>query len=445
MQKSVLTVQDFFLGYRESHQQILNNINMQINAGECCCVIGKTGSGKSSLLLAIAGLLDQEIISGTIQKNGHVGIILQNPETQLLSHTVGEEIAFGLENLCVAPDHMTPLINEVLQSVGLEKPLSFPVKHLSMGQKYRLIMASHLVMSPQLILLDEPSGQLDQPGIDKLSGIIAQLKEKNVSFLICEHNTEKLKTIVDNFFVINNQGSLNTFNLNSIHSNHNIHHNFSFCIPFEETIIQADNLTIGYKNHKTIVSNFNLTVNKGDIVSICGKNGTGKTSLIRTFCGFMKPTKGVIKIFGKSPTPKALRFQMGLLFQNPQKQLFETTVFKELSFQLLRLHLSPKTIEKRIIKILKQFDIEHLIHDSPFKLSFGQKHLIIIASILAARPEIIILDDPFAGIDHLMVYKIINVLSKMNHDYRTTIIWTSHDPEAFSFFSTQRIVLESKK
>jgi len=445
MEKTVLMIQAFSLRYRTSNKKILNNIHLQITRGECVSIIGKTGSGKTTLLLAITGFVEKAEISGTIQvlpsQNRHlVGLILQNPNTQLLSQTVGEEIAFGLENLCVPPYQMKPMIINALNDVGLDIPINFKVKHLSMGQKYRLVIASQLVMSPGLILLDEPCGQLDQQGIDDLCQIILTLKKKGISFLICEHHARKLRDITDQFFEMNNHGNLFQINPPNDQADNNRYEKPADRSHLSEPIIQMQQVSIGFDHKKQVLSYFNATIYKGDIVAIYGKNGSGKTILLRSICGFIKPSKGKISICEHPPTPTKLRYKVGILFQNPQKQLFETTVFKELSFQLRRIKIDVNTIPKRIQTILDQLGLTDTIHESPFKLSYGQKHLVAMASILVNRPEIIILDDPFAGIDREMAQKIIVALKQLNRDYHCTIIWTSHEIGLFQSFSTQTIL-----
>jgi energy-coupling factor transport system ATP-binding protein len=448
MAEPLLTIQDLSLKYQTAEKKILNHIHLQIKRGECIRIIGKTGSGKTTLLLAIAGFIEKADIFGTIQriqtKNMHpIGLILQNPETQLFSQTVGEEVAFGLENLCVPPDQMKPMITNALNDVELDKPLSFKVKHLSMGQKYRLIMASQLVMSPRLILLDEPCGQLDQQGIDALTQIILNLKKKDISFMICEHHEKQLRTITDQFFVMNQHGNLVQTTYQNEPSGNVNHEKPAEDNNVSSEIITFRNVSIAFDHRKQVLSDFNATIRKGDIVAIYGKNGSGKTILLRSLCGFIKPSKGYIHICGHPPAPTKLRYKAGILFQNPQKQLFETTVFKELSFQLRRLKIDDLTIQNRIHEILDRFGLANFVHNSPFKLSYGQKHLVAMASIIVNRPEIIILDDPFAGIDTQMAQKIIVALKQLNRTYQCTIIWTSHEIGLFQSFSTQTILLEN--
>jgi len=451
-----LCVKNYTFAYENSGKNILRNINLKVKIGECCCIIGSTGSGKTTLLLAIAGLIHRGKSSGSIitpqikinnknfqkHQTGHrIGIVLQNPETQLLTQTVGEEIAFGLENLCVAPEKMTEKILQALHAVGLNKPLNCPVNHLSMGQKYRLIVAAQLVMGSRLLLLDEPCGQLDEDGIKSLEQIISTLKQRGISFLICEHNAEKLKKVIGHVFLINKKNQLIETNFEQTAS-YTTCPKISYPDKNQEIIIQCNNLSIELEHGKKILSDFNLNIKKGEILSIYGANGTGKTSLLRSLCGFIKPVSGSIAVFGKTPSPKSLRGKIGILFQNPQKQLFETSVFNELAFIVRRLKIH-EDIHSRIFTILKEFNLTEFCDHPTFKLSFGQKHLVAVACIIVSRPEIILLDDPFAGIDSDMAESIIKVLIDLNKSYDSTIIWTSHDIGNYGYFANKTLFLET--
>ena len=444
---SILYVKNFSFSYESSKKNILNNISFTINEGECSVIIGKTGTGKSTLLLAIAGLLENGYLSGSIKfhkanKNSksQIGIVLQNPETQLLTQTIGEEIAFGLENLCIPPDKMTNNIYQALKYVGLNHSLSFAVKNLSMGQKYRLMIAAQLAMSSRLILIDEPCAQLDKDGIEALKQIIFELKKKGISFLICEHDASELKSITDNLYLMEKSELKETSQLSSEIA---LENKFFLTNKVNGTdeIINCKNISFKWENKKEILSGFNLSIKKGEVVAIYGKNGSGKTTLIRAICGFIKPTDGSISVYGSKPIPKKLRFKVGILFQNPQKQLFETSVYKELSFMTKRMNIYDENVQAEILRILEKLGLNQFNESSPFKLSFGQKHLISLTSIIISKPEIIILDDPFAGIDLKLTEKIMQLLFELNKNNHSTIIWTSHSIDLFKHFSNKRVYL----
>ena len=417
---------------------VLRDIRLTVGTGECCCITGPTGSGKSTLLMAIKDLLPPGRRSGeTIfqpVKDARIGMVLQNPETQILRNTIGSEIAFGLENLCVPPVEMKPRICEALSAVGLDFPLDFPAERLSMGQKYRLILASVLVMTPSLILLDEPGAQLDPEGIRKLEKIILELKSKGVGFLICEHHPQFFSEVIDALWKIDELGHLISADIGKPESR---------CYPtgfpkrtFPEctALVKAENLSAA-SGSGFIWSSVNLEIQPGQRVAVYGENGAGKTTFLRCITGFVPPAEGKITVFGKPPTPVSLRWRTGCLFQNPQKQLFENTVFDEIAFPLKRMELSRAEIDLRVFRLLDQMNMTVLAEKSPHKLSFGQKHLVALAGVLIFSPRLLLLDDPFAGLDPQWRKKIQSILLDFTETDHMTLIWTGHQEDEMSRYA----------
>jgi len=212
--RAILQLKDYGYAYPGEEGFVFENAALEIEAGQCHCLVGPTGSGKTTLVLALKGLLPAGRHKGEISfpadagRRPGIGVVLQNPETQLLAATVGEEVAFGLENLCVEPALMPAKVRAALEGVGLARPLDFEVEKLSMGQKYRLIMAALLVMEPELLVLDEPSAQLDPEGLGKLLGLVRKLKQAGFSFLLCEHHPERVAEVVDVFWQLDGTGKI---------------------------------------------------------------------------------------------------------------------------------------------------------------------------------------------------------------------------------------------
>ncbi|MRR14019.1 ABC transporter ATP-binding protein, partial [archaeon] len=211
----IIRFRGFSYAYPEAGDYTLRDIDLDIGAGECHCISGPTGSGKTTLALAFKGLLPPGKQTGTVISPENSlgsgpsgGLVLQNPETQILRSTVGAEAAFGLENLCVDPRLMPGMAAEAVSALGLDKPLSFRTDALSMGQKYRLIVASLLVMHPHVLILDEPAGQLDPDGIGMLADIILVLKGRGVSILLCENRPESFAGVIDYIWLLGEGGTL---------------------------------------------------------------------------------------------------------------------------------------------------------------------------------------------------------------------------------------------
>jgi len=326
MAQPVLKIDRFSYTYPGTGDTVLKRIHLEINAGECVCISGPTGSGKSTLLLAIKNLLPDGRQTGNIlteipeKTTGMgIGLVLQNPETQLLGNTVGSETAFGLENLCVLPDKMNSMVHEALSAVGLDFPLDFPVMKLSMGQKYRLILASVLVMAPAIVLLDEPGAQLDPDGISKLNTIITALKTRGVGFIICEHHPRYFKDVIDSNRQLDSDGLLKQ-GRNLVKAGTSADQPFlgSRTSPGDTNVlVVAEKLCVTGDDAKPIWSKVDFTIHSGQRIGIYGDNGSGKTTLLRCLTGFISPSDGKVLVYGKSPSPKYLRGETGCLYQNP--------------------------------------------------------------------------------------------------------------------------------
>jgi energy-coupling factor transporter ATP-binding protein EcfA2 len=450
----VIRIRNYSYAYPDAGNFTLKDINLDIEGGQCHCVGGPTGSGKTTLALAIKGLLPPGNEDGRITRvcasdadRSDIGIVLQNPEIQILASSIGAEIAFGLENLCVDPALMPPMVEEALRAVGLNRPVEYKTEELSMGQKYRLILASHLVMNPSLLILDEPAGQLDPDGLKKLLKVIQTLKYAGMSFLLVEHNPEFLSEIIDVYWHLDSNGFLRpgrsetpTYDF----SKSGPTGNESPAMAMEEAV-STRGLTVNDADGSPIFSDLFLKVAKGQRVAIYGANGAGKTTLLRCFAGFAETSTGAVLVFGKKPVPGNLRGKVGCLFQNPQKQLFENTVFDEVAFPLKRFGKKGKALTSKVDETLALCGIEDLAGFSPHKLSYGQKHLVALASALAPDPELLMLDDPFAGLDRSRCEVILDLLSRLNKNKGLTVIWACHHPKIFPGWSDREFFIERGK
>lgn len=443
-----MRLKDFSFTYPEVDRPVLNRLNLAIESGSCYCLTGPTGSGKTTLALALKGLLSDGHYTGSIEMPVQpadnamaVGMVLQDPEVQLLTSTVGAEVAFGLENLCVPPAEMAPRVTAALQAVGLDKPLDHPVDKLSMGQKYRLLIAGLLVMEPRLLILDEPGAQLDPDGLELLRASLQQLKDRGVAVLLCEHRPEALLSEIDTFWQLDGNGSLSEGRWRSPES-----------APCKapsatagggtETLLQVEGLAFQGLDGQPVWSDVSFAVDEGRRYAVTGLNGTGKTTLLRCLAGFLSPQAGDVRILGGAPNAVRLRGRVGCLFQNPQKQIFEHTVQAEVAFPLKRFGLAGPEVKERVAEALSACGIQDLAEQSPHKLSYGQKHLVALASVLAPRPELLLLDDPLAGLDDRNSRSVMELLVHYNRQHGTTLLWTSHDPAAWSGWADQVLHLQ---
>jgi energy-coupling factor transport system ATP-binding protein len=442
---TVLDINKYSYRYPENDAFLFQDICMTIKPGECHCITGPTGVGKSTLLMAIQGVLSGGSEKGSIQlgDNGSrrgAALVLQNPDTQILTKSVGAEVAFGLENLGVAPEQMRPIVLKALRETGLDCSLGRDTKKLSMGQKYRLILSAMFVLQPRLLMVDEPSGQLDIDGLTKLKEILTKFKSLKMGILISEHRPDAFSDIVDVYWVFDQKkGTLGRVDkapvrvLNALPGSHER--------TQQNAVISTRNLRKEGENG-LIWSDVSLEIFPGEMVAVCGKNGSGKTTLMRCLIGAVKPDEGEIRIFGKNPTLKKLSGRVGYLFQDPCRQLFEDSVFEEVAFQLRR--SGNQQWRERVNLALAKCGITELAHCSPHKLSYGQQHLVAIAMVIATEPALLLLDDPFTGLDSAIAEKILILLQRLRQGKNTTIIITSHHPEDGKIYDRQLFIQEGR-
>ena len=481
MTAPVLEIQDFGYAYPGQQDQVLNDINLIVGPGEWHCVLGATGSGKSTLLKAIRGLLpNQSEARGEVRlprasslKNIPVGLVLQNPETQLLCDTIGEECAFGLENLCMDPAEMTGHITRALSSLDLDKQLHTPTSALSMGQKYRVLLAALLTMNPALLVLDEPGAQLDPSGIKRLTAFLEHVIGQDMSVLMCEHDPGPFAEHVTHWWSME-KGRLspvkNPIRPATKASGSSVisgktppcppqggtfvgqpapaHSDFKSCTTSRHSHsarsegISLRDASFGHPGSTPIIRNASLTLEPGTLVCLTGPNGTGKSTFLRTLTGFLPPLAGSVTLLGKPPRPRDFRGRVAMVLQNPQRQLFENRVFDELAFNLRRVGMAPEIIPDRVEKTLTECGIAHLAEASPFKLSYGQQHLTGLASALAVHPEILLLDDPFAGLDHAYCERILSLITTLAREQNTLVLWTTHRTDVQPHAADVRLTIQ---
>ena len=449
--RTVLELQGFTYAYPGSGLPVLDGIDLTISEGECHCLTGDTGSGKTTLALALKGLLPPGRQRGSCRiapgpsDRATVGVVHQNPETQLLAATVGAEVAFGLESLGVRPDDMPGRVLTALDAVDLDRPLDHPVDQLSMGQKYRLILAAHLAMNPAVLVLDEPAAQLDPAGLDALVEVIHGLKATGTSFLICEHHPAPLSAVIDIVWrIADGRLSPTTISgeapqsvpLSTAGTDSSDHQ------AYESPVIQTEGLGALGPDGGPIWSNVNLDIERGSRVALCGANGSGKTTFLRCLAGIRAPDAGQVRIFGHPPAAPRLRGRVGFLYQNPPRQLFENTVLDEVAFPLRRLARGERVPQDAATDALELCGIAELAGQSPHRLSYGQKHLVALASVLATRPELLLLDDPFAGLDGPRREGTLRLMADVARQNGTAVIWTTHHPMWLSDWAQRTLIVE---
>ena len=508
MKKPVIEFVDFTFQYRAQAKPTLNNINLTIYEGEKVLIVGPSGSGKSTLSNCINGLVpfsNEGEISGSLKVKGKetkemsifelsnsVGTVLQDPDGQFIGLTVGEDIAFKLENDCVSQEEMKEKVKVVSEIVGIDTHLSSAPYSLSGGQKQRVTLAGVMVGDVDILLFDEPLASLDPATGKSAIELIDQIQKKtNKTILIIEHRLEDvLHCPVDRIIVVDNgkiaaditPEELLSSNLlvetgireplyitalkyagcniiPKMHPEHIDTLNLDSCREklkewYEDTIedkqqvnseaiLEMKDVKFSYESGKEILHGVSFKVNRGEMVSIVGRNGAGKSTISKLICGFYKPTEGKILFNGRdlvNDTIKERAEKIGIVMQNPNQMISKTMIFDEVALGLKVRGVSEEEIKNRVFETLKICGLYEFRNWPISALSFGQKKRVTIASILVLNPEVIILDEPTAGQDFKHYTEIMEFLRELNQK-GVTIIMITHDMHLMLEYTNRAIVL----
>ncbi|MCL1862851.1 MAG: energy-coupling factor transporter ATPase [Defluviitaleaceae bacterium] len=486
----------------------LKNIDVNIQAGEFVAVLGHNGSGKSTLARHLNALLaptegtlwvhglDTKDPANTWQIRQSTGMVFQNPDNQIIATIVEEDVAFGPENLGVAPEEIRRRVTDTLASVNMSDYATFAPHHLSGGQKQRVAIAGVLAMHPSVIVLDEPSAMLDPSGRKEVMDTIIHLNKKYaITVILITHFMEEaaraervivmddgsivldappreifsqiekmqslglgvpqiteLSHLLGRKHVITVEEFLDNFDPSEI--KHYIYEETHTKIQTNPSppLLELVNVSHIYNSksvfEKTAIHDINLKIYDGEIIAIIGHTGSGKSTLIQHFNALIKPTEGEVLIEGKnvSDSIKDLRRRVGLVFQYPEHQLFEVTVYKDVAFGPARLGLSEEEIEKNVKSALDTVGLgEEFYEKSPFELSGGEKRRAAIAGVLAMRPDVLILDEPAAGLDPRGKNEIFEQIKKMHQALGITIILVSHSMDDAARMANRVLVMNQGK
>lgn len=461
----MLEVKDLSLEFING-KKIFSNINFEIKKNSITLLTGKSGCGKSSLLMCLAGVIPEIIeayMSGEILFNnrniedknikhisGEIAYMFQDPDSQLCTFTVEDEIAFGLENKNIPQDKIDSIINETLELVGIMNLKKRNLNKLSGGEKQKVALASILALDPQLILMDEPTANLDPISTIEIVSLIKKLRdEMGKTIIVIEHKINEFEEIIDNVImfednkvidITKNEFINNYKSLYKLEAKDSINNNIT-----KEKILEVKDLTFYYEKNNIILNNLNFSLNKGEITAIVGPNGAGKSTLSKILIGFNKPTKGEVILANKnlhSLTARQIGESLGLVFQNPEHQFIKMTVEKELALSLEVRNIEEKEIVNRTKYYLDRFDLYNDKEKNPFLLSQGQKRRLSTASMMINGQEILILDEPTYGQDRNNLNELVKLLNEINRDKRS-ILMITHDLDLVSSCCDKIILLEN--
>ena len=508
MKKKIIEFKDFSFQYRVQAEPTVKNINLSIYEGEKVLIVGPSGSGKSTLAHCINGLVPffyDGIVTGQLNINGNdatkmnifelskiVGTVLQDPDSQFIGLTVGEDIAFKLENYCISQDEMIDRVDTSAELVDIKKELYSSPYKLSGGQKQRVTLAGVTVDDVKILLFDEPLASLDPATGESAIELIDKMqKQNNKTAIIIEHRLEDVLHCDVDRVIVMDKGEIiadttideiirkdilrkvgireplyltalryadceinDTLKLKNIetlelgeykeklkdwYENIEVYESDENQNP----ILELDNICFSYNNEKQILKNVSFKINKGDMAAIVGRNGAGKSTISKLVCGFYKPTSGRILFDGKDMvdyTIKERSEKIGFVMQNPNQMISKTMVYDEVAFGLKIRGLSDSEIKERVEETLRICGLYGYRNWPISALSFGQKKRVTIASILVLNPDMIILDEPTAGQDFKHYTEIMEFLVDLNKK-GVTILMVTHDMHLMLEYTNKVIVL----
>ena len=513
MEKPIILFEQFSFKYHSQVEPTLKSINLSINHGEKVLILGPSGSGKSTLAHCLNGLVPFSYkgeMTGTLKIKGQetkdldifslskiVGTVLQDTDGQFIGLSVGEDIAFSLENENIAQDSMKEIVEQTAKLVNVDSHIQHSIHELSGGLKQRVSLGGVLVEQDlDILLFDEPLANLD-PATGryamKLIDQIHQVHKKTV--IVIEHRLEDaLQLQFDRVIVIDNgeivadttpNQLLASQTLDQVHireplytkalkysgsmiePSHNpqhidllilsdsdisrlqqwqTHYREQAKAPNADLLLSLNNVDFSYESEQ-VLSDISFTIKRGEMISLVGKNGAGKSTLAKVICGFEKHQHGHITfagvpLEGESIFERANR--IGFVLQNPNQMISKHLIFDEVALGLRLRHVPEEKVKEKVYDVLQVCGLYPFRNWPVAALSFGQKKRLTVASILVLEPELIILDEPTAGQDLKHYTEIMDFLEQLNQR-GVTIIFITHDMHLMLEYTSRALVLADGK
>jgi energy-coupling factor transporter ATP-binding protein EcfA2 len=497
--------EDVSFRYTGAEKDVLRGINIKVSPGEIVLVTGPAGSGKTTFCSCINGLIphyhEGELTGQVIVRSydtrrarigglaSLVGMVFQDPESQLVTSSVIDEVAFGPENLGVPRAEIYQRVTEALSATRLLGYEDREPHNLSGGEQQACAIAATYSMHPEIYVMDEPLANLDPAGrLQVLQVLIDVAKQRQKTLIIVEHSLEEVLPLVDRVLVINEgqiirDGTveevlaagdipriftrpaivrladkfgldLKTFSADKFYTDLNARKPLGMLDHADEPspasanssrpIIEFQNVHYTYKGQVAALKGVNLTIHEGELVAILGRNGSGKTTLARHIIGLLQPALGRVIVAGRdvavTPTHE-LTQEIGFCFQNPNHQIVSFKVRDEMTFGLKAHNIDPAEFDQRVHRALDLVDMLDVIDAEIFDLGKGQKQRLALASVLTLNPKILVIDEPTTGQDPQMTKEIFDVIKHLN-DLGTTVLMITHRVDYAAAYAHRAVVMK---
>ena len=500
---------DVSFTYEGAETPAIESINLKVQPGEVVLLTGPSGAGKTTLCSCLNGLIPhfhtgtlkgQVLVRGKNTKKTRVGVlsslvglVFQDPESQLISPTVADEIAFGPENLAVPRDEIVKIVERGLEVARLKGFEEREPHNLSGGEQQACAIAAIFAMYPEVYVMDEPTSNLDPLGTQHvLSTIIKVAKERGKTLLIAEHKFEEVLPLVDRVVIMDEGRIVRDDTVAGTLRQGDIAHVFvrppllrlaerleldarpltaeqfysAFVQKYKlngltlsadeptaaekgkgkgEPVIEIRGLRHSYDNVNAALNGVDLTIYRGELASILGRNGSGKTTLVKHINGLLKPDEGSVIVLGQETTQVTtaqLAKKVGFCFQNPNHQMITFIVKDELALGPKSLGLDREEIERRSLEALEFVGMAGQMEADVIALGKGQKQRLALASVLTMKPEILIIDEPTTGQDPQMTEDIFEIIKRLNEN-GTTVLVITHKFDYAAVYTERAVILSN--
>ncbi len=514
----MIEIQELTFKYNGAKKNALEKISLEIEKGGFVGIIGESGAGKTTLCNCINGLIPHHYTGdfyGSVKVDGtdtfeidagklalKVGSVFQDIESQITGYFVEDEILFGLENFGIAADEIENRIASALETMGISELRHKEISSLSGGQKQKVVIAAILALEPDILVLDEPTGELDPASSVQIFEMLKKLnEEKGITIVVAEQKIMLLCEFVKKLIVLEHGTCVHYGEIRSTLTHQRemeeagincprvltltgkmvdqglapagMKAEDRICLNAEEAAEFVRKVTgkkitaaaassenkvtsaessggdvvlefadVGFSYNETAnVRNLNVKVHKGDFISIIGSNGAGKSTFSKLTNGLLKPSTGDVLVVGKNTKQQkvsTLAKHIGFLFQNPDRQICCSTVREEIAFSLRNNGIAEDEIKSRVEKTLNEFGFDG--DTEPFNMSRGQRQRLCLACLIALNPEILILDEPTTGLDYRECMEVMEKIRSLN-EKGTTVIMVCHDMEVVLDFAKTIIVM----
>jgi len=486
---------------------VLRDVSLVVQEGEFVLILGPSGCGKSTLLQLLNGTIPH-ILKGRLQGEAavcgqvvaetkvatfatEVGMVFQDPEAQIVNIRVRDEVCFGLENLCHPAEMILERQAEALAFVGLPGFGARSIFDLSGGQKQRVSIAAVLAARPRLLVLDEPTANLDPAGMAEIFAVLDRLnREAGTTIVMVEHRVDELAdrvsrvVMMDRGTVVFDGSPRDAFSrrrsavsedarsvpvsawfpqaaefalalgdgcgvaLTPANVPLNVREAVAFAavlvgegvapaaaaeakpIDPSRALLRVEHLTFGYDRKRPTLQDINFSLQSGGMVALCGRNGSGKTTLARLLMRINQPPRGTVWLGAKDLAglePREIAAEVGYVFQNPDHQFVTDRVWDEVAYGLQVRGFSDQVVQDRVEEMLTIVDLQRYADRSPFSLSLGERRRLSVATMLVLEPRLLVLDEPTIGQDHERAQQLMQLMSRLRQRYGTTVLMITHD------------------